>query len=369
MFDIAKNIEGVISLGLGEPDFDTPKHIREAAKCALDEGYTRYPPSAGFDDLKEAISKKLRSENEIVADPSSEIIITVGAMQGIFYSILHLIDPGDEVIVIDPGYDYYSQIGLFGGVPVPVPVYKENSFRVDPHDIARAVTNKTKLIILNSPSNPTGAVFDKEILLEIAKIVNQHGLFVLSDEPYEKIIFDAKQHISFGSLDGMKDWTISVFTFSKTYAMPGWRVGYVTANKTIVDEIEKLMEHMTSGVTTVSQRAALAALQKSQLCVQEMLKAYEERRNIIYKELNGIDGVSCVLPAGTFYAFPNVTKLGMKSWDLAKYLAKDHKIVTVPGRIFGRKGEGHLRISFAADIPFIQEAMRRLRIGIESIII
>jgi aspartate/methionine/tyrosine aminotransferase len=280
---------------------------------------------------------------------------------------LNLVNPGEEVIVVDPGYDYYSQIGLFGGVAVPIPVLENNHFKVDPADIKKAITKKTKLIMINSPSNPTGAIFDEDILIEIAKIAQHHGVMVLSDEPYEKIIFDGKKHVSIGSFDGMKDLTISVYTLSKTYAMTGWRVGYVVAHKSIIDEMEKLMEHMVSGVTAVAQRAALAAIQGPQNCVRDMVREYEERRRVIYEGLNEIEGITCILPEATFYAFPNISKLGMTSWDFAKYLVKEHRVATVPGSIFGKQGEGYLRVSFALDVARLKEGISRIKKGAESL--
>ena len=367
MFALADEIPGVVNLGIGQPDFDTPGHIREAAKKALDEGYTRYPPAKGFEDLRETIAKKLKEQNNIVADPDSDIFVSVGAMQGVFNTALHLIDPGDEVIVVDPGYDYYSQIGLFGGVPVPVPAYEKNDFKIDPDDIKKAITNRTKLMIINTPSNPTGAVFDEDILREIASMAQQNNIFILSDEPYEDIIFDGKKHVSMGSFDGMKDLAISAYTLSKTYAMTGWRVGYVAAHKAIIDEMEKLMEHMVSGVTAVAQRAALAAIEGSRDCIREMLKEYEKRRAIIHEGLNEIEGVSCILPESTFYAFPNISKTGMTSWDLAKYLVKEYKVAVVPGSIFGKRGEGYLRVSFAVDAETIKEGIFRMKKGIEAL--
>ena len=367
MFALADEIPGVINLGIGQPDFDTPDFIREAAKKALDEGYTRYPPAAGFKDLREAIARKLKRENHIIADPHSEIFVSVGAMQGVFNSALNLVNPEEEVIVIDPGYDYYSQIGLFGGVAVPISVFEDNYFKADPADIKKAITRKTKLIIINSPSNPTGAIIDEEILIEISKIAQHYGIFVLSDEAYEHIIFDGKKHVSIGSFDGMKDLTISIYTFSKTYAMTGWRVGYVVANKNIIAEMEKLMEHMVSGVTAVAQRAALAAIEGPQDCVSDMVREYAIRRQVIYEGLNGIEGITCILPEATFYAFPNISKLGMTSWDFAKYLVKEYKVATVPGSIFGNQGEGFLRISFALDVAKLKEGISRIKKGAESL--
>jgi aspartate/methionine/tyrosine aminotransferase len=361
MFALANEIPGVINLGIGQPHFDTPGFIRDAAKKALDEGYTRYPPAKGFEDLRQAIAGKLKRENRIIADPSTEIFVAVGAMQVIFNTVLHLVEPGEEVLLIDPGYDYYSQIRLFGGVPVPVPAYEKNLFKVDPDDIKAAITDKTKLMIINSPSNPTGAVFDEDILRAVAQIALDHNLFVLSDEPYEHIIFDGKKHVSIGSFDGMGERTISAFTLSKSYAMTGWRIGYAVAPKAIVAEMEKLQEHLVSGVTAVAQRAALAAIQAPQDCVREMTAEYEKRRQVVHEELNAIDGITCLLPESTFYAFPNISAFGLLSWDFAKYVVKEHKVAVVPGSIFGKRGEGFVRLSFAAAQETLQEGIQRIK--------
>lgn len=366
MFALADEIPDVVNLGIGQPDFDTPEFIREAAKKALDEGFTRYPPAKGFYDLRLAIAEKLKRENKISADPDSEIFVSVGAMQGIFNTCLHLLETGDEVIVIDPGYDYYSQIRLFGGVPVTVPVYEQNRFKVDPEDIQKAVSAKTKLMIINTPSNPTGAVFEADSLKEIAGIAQKNNILVLSDEPYEHILFDNKEHVSIGAMEGMKELTISAYTLSKSYAMTGWRVGYVTAPKPLIDEMEKLMEHMVSGVTAMAQRAALAAIQADQQCVRDMVSEYQKRRQIIHDGLNSIDRISCVLPESTFYAFPNITKTGLSSWDLAKRLVQEQQVAVVPGSIFGSMGEGFLRVSFAAEENQLHKGIERIRKGVES---
>ncbi len=367
MFALADEIDDVVNLGIGQPDFDTPAFIREAAKEAMDDGYTRYPPAKGFADLRRAIAGKLKTENGIDADPDTEIFVSVGAMQGIFNTCLHMLESGDEVIVIDPGYDYYSQIRLFGGLPVRVPVYEENRFKVDPDDIRKAVTPKTKLMIINTPSNPTGAMFDAESLEGIARIAQKENIYVLSDEPYEHIVFDGREHVSIGAMEGMKDLTISAYTLSKSYAMTGWRVGYVAAPKPLIDEMEKLMEHMVSGVTAVSQRAALAAIRSDQQCVRDMVAAYEKRRRIVHEGLNAIDGISCILPESTFYAFPNITKTGLSSWDLAKKLVREQQVAVVPGSIFGPNGEGFLRVSFAADENQLHKGIERIRKGVESV--
>ena len=367
MFALADEIADVVNLGIGQPDFDTPAFIRDSAKLALDEGYTRYPPAKGFADLRRAIAAKLKRENHIVADPDTEIFVAVGAMQVIFNSCLHLLNPGDEVIVVDPGYDYYSQIRLFGGVPVTVPARESNRFKVDPSDIKAAINHKTKLIIINTPSNPTGAIFDEEILREIARLAVEHDLIVLSDEPYEHILFDGNRHISIGSFEGMAGRTVSAFTLSKSYAMTGWRVGYTVAPPALIDEMEKLMEHMVSGVTAVAQRAALSAIEAPQDCVREMLATYDKRRRIVYEGLNAIDGIQCLKPESTFYAFPNIKRFGRTSWDLAKYLVQEHRVAVVPGSIFGKGGEGYVRLSFAANTEQLQEGIARIRRGLEAL--
>jgi aspartate/methionine/tyrosine aminotransferase len=367
MFALADEIPDIVNLGIGQPDFDTPEFIRDAAKQALDDGYTRYPPAKGFEDLRHVIAKKLKAENGIVADPDTEIYVAVGAMQVIFNTCLHLLNKGDEVIVIDPGYDYYSQIRLFGGVPVPVPARESNRFKVDPADIQTAITDKTKLMIINTPSNPTGAILDEGILRSIADMAITHDIWVLSDEPYEHILFDGHEHISIGSFDGMAQRTISAFTLSKSYAMTGWRVGYTAAPQAVIDEMEKLMEHMVSGVTAVAQRAALAAIAAPQDCVREMVATYDKRRHLVHEGLNAISGIQCLNPESTFYAFPNISSTGLSSWEFAKYLAKEHKVAVVPGSIFGKAGEGYVRLSFAASIEQLKDGIARIQRGVEAL--
>lgn len=367
MFALADEIDDVINLGIGQPDFDTPVHIRDAAKQALDKGFTRYPPAKGFADVREAVAEKLERENRIKVDPEKELFISVGAMQGIFNIMLHLLNQGDEVIVVDPGYDYYSQIRLFGGVPVRVPAKEENAFKIDPADVEAAVSVKTKAIILNTPSNPTGAVFDRDILEKVAAICKKHDILVISDEPYEHIMFDGNEHVSIGSFDGMKERTVSIYTLSKSYAMTGWRVGYVAAHKVFIDEMEKLMEHMVSGVTAVAQRAALAAIQGSQECVRQMVDRYAGRRRIVCEGLNGIDGISCLTPESTFYAFPNIKSFGMTSWEFARYMVTEHKVAMVPGSIFGENGEGYVRISFAVNSDNLKAALERIEKGVAQL--
>jgi len=364
MFAMADKLDGVVNLGIGQPDFDTPAHIRKAAKTALDQGYTRYPPASGFADLRQAVANKLAVENKIQADPDTEIFISVGAMQGIFNIMLHLLNTGDEVLVVDPGYDYYSQIRLFGGVPVRIAAREENRFKIDPTEVENAITPKTKAFILNTPSNPTGAVFDRDILEQVAALCQKHGIMVISDEPYEHILFDNNEHVSIGSLDGMQDLTVSIYTLSKSYAMTGWRVGYVAAHKAIIAEMEKLMEHMVSGVTSVAQRAALAAIEGPQDCVKQMVERYAQRRDLVIDGLNSIKGISCIKPESTFYAFANISSFGMSSWEFARHMVEKHKVAMVPGSIFGENGEGFVRISFATSSANLKEALHRIEKGV-----
>ena len=250
---------------------------------------------------------------------------------------------------------------------MPVRVREENGFRLDPDEVRAAVTDKTKMLILNTPANPTGAVLDAETLGEIAELCRERGLLVLSDEPYEHILFDGAEHVSIGSLEGMAERTVSAFTMSKSYAMTGWRVGYAVAPPWLIDQMEKLMEHMVSGVPAMTQRAALAAITGPQDCVAEMREAYARRREVVHRGLNRIPGISCLKPQSTFYAFPNIKELGLSSWELAKYLVKEHRVALVPGSIFGPGGEGYLRLSFAAGTDQLKEGLARIEAGVQAL--
>ena len=361
---LAEEIPGVINLAIDHSDFETPKFIREAVKKALDDGYAEYQPTRGFMDLRESITAKLKTKNNIDADPDTEVLVAAGTSPVVFSACRHFIEAGDEVIMVDPGFDYGSDIQLFGGIPVRVPAYQTNGFIVDPDDIRSSVTDRTKMIIINTPANPTGAVLDKAVLTEIAKIAREHNLWILSDETYEHIIFNGKKHISIGSLDGMKDRTISTYSLSMSYAMAGWDVGYVAAPQAVIDEMEKLGDHMGSRVAAVAQRVALAVMNDPRDFVRQMMKGYEKRRELVHRGLNAIEGVSCLLPEATFYAFPNFTELGLTSWNLARYLEREHNVALVPGSIFGTKGEGFLRLSFAIDPAKLKEALSCIKKGV-----
>lgn len=367
LFDLAQDKKDLVSFGIGEPDFITPAHIRKAAKKALDEGYTHYTPNLGFPELREALSDKLKQKNKISVTPE-EVIVTSGGTEALFFSFYTLINPGEEIIIPDPGFvAYESQVFLAGGMPVYFPLRGENNFHPDLEELKSCITLKTKAILLNSPSNPTGAAFDKKELLAIAQLAQEKDIFIISDELYEDIIYDGKRHISIASLPGMKERTVSIFGFSKSYAMTGWRLAYLATEANLVKEMTKLLQNTAVCANAIAQRAGLAAIQGSQDCVKEMFNAYNERRNVLTKRLNEIQGLSCHIPEGTFYAFVNIKETGMTAEELSMYLLEKYKVVTVPGTAFGKQGEGYIRLSFATSLEDIKEGIERIKKGIEKI--
>lgn len=367
LFDLAQGKKGLVSFGIGEPDFVTPTHIREAAKRALDEGYTRYTPNLGFPEFREALAIKLNQKNKISVIPE-EVVVTSGGTEALFFSFYTLLNPGDEVIIPDPGFvTYESQVYFAGGTPVNFPLRGENNFHPDLKELKNCVTSKTKAILLNSPSNPTGAAFNKEELLAIAEIAKEKDLFIISDELYEDIVYDGREHISIASLPGMKEKTISIFGFSKSYAMTGWRLAYLVAPLNLVKEVAKLLQNTSVCANSIAQRAGLAAIRGSQDCIKEMFTAYNERRNVLTEGLNEIKGLSCYAPEGTFYAFVNIKETGMSAEELSMYLLEECKVVTVPGTAFGAQGEGYIRLSFATSLEDIKEGIKRIKKGIEKI--
>jgi aminotransferase len=362
MHDLASGVEGSVHLEIGEPDFPTPPHIIEAAKRSLDEGYTHYSPNAGDPELRERIAEKVSRNNKIDANPNSEIIVTCGAMQAISSAILVTINPGDEVIIPDPGYESFSrQVRFASGTPVPVQVKEEEHFLLDPQAIEKTITKKSKMIILNTPSNPTGSVMSRDNLERIAEVVCKYNLLVISDEIYEKITFDGVEHVSFASLPEMAKHTISVFAFSKTYAMTGWRVGYAIGPKEIIGEMTKIQEFYVTCAPTVCQRAALAALTGPQSCVNEMVQEYRRRRDFLYDELVKIRNINCFKPQGAFYLFPNISHIGMRSEEAAQALLEKSKIVTTPGRAFGEHGDNFIRMSLGTSMENLELAAERIR--------
>ena len=360
IFEMAQKMKDVIRLEVGEPDFDTPRHIKEAAVKALKEGYTHYTSSAGLMELREAIAEKLKRENGISIDPESEVVVTVGASSAINLCLLTVVNPGEEVLIPDPGWpQYQGQIRLAGGVPVGYPTPEAMGFKPDFNALEKKVTEKTKAMIINSPNNPTGAVLAKDDLEKLANVAERHDLIVISDEVYEKFLYEGS-HVSFATLPGMEDRTLTVNGFSKTYAMTGWRLGYVAGREEFLSQIAKMNLHVNSCPPAMTQRAALAALQGSQKPVEEMFQEYKKRRDVIVKGLNEIKGVKCLNPGGAFYVFPNLSAYKRPSMELTKYLIEKARVATVPGVSFGEQGEGHLRLSYANSIENIVEALRRM---------
>jgi aminotransferase len=361
IFDIARGVSDLVHLELGEPDFSMPTHITEAAIQALRDGFTRYTPNAGLEELREAISEKLNRENDIDVDPNEEILVTAGSMEALSLSALSTINENDEVVIPDPGYvSYEAQVLLAGGVPVPVPLREENDFGLKVGDLEKVVTKKTRLLVMNYPSNPTGAVMRREDLKEITDFVTDRDILVLSDEPYERLVYPGGRHYSIAALPGMLEHTISVFSFSKTYAMTGMRIGFAVSGKELIRQMTKMQEHYVACVNTVAQKAAVAALRGPQTCVEDMLKEYTRRRDVVIEGLSKIKMMTCRKPAGAFYAFPNMSRSGQDSKTFVRNLLKEAKVATVPGVAFGKRGEGHIRLSFATSIENVKEAIRRI---------
>jgi len=362
-----QGIKDVKDLSIGEPDFDTPEHIKEAAKKALDEGYTHYTSNRGLSELRELIAEKIWRENRIEADPNSEILITHGASQGLFLAFLATINPGDEVLISDPYYPLYENvIAMAGGKPVRFILHEERNFEADPDEIEKLVTPRTKSIVLNSPNNPTGSVISRKSLESISEMTIKNNILVISDEVYEKFVYDGLQHHSIAALPEMKSRTITINAFSKTYAMTGWRIGYVAASPEIIEQMLKM--HVYSGICANAfvQKAAIAALEGPQNCVNKMVSEFKERRDLIVRKLNKISGISCQLPKGAFYVFPNVSALGLPSEDIARFLVQEVGVIIVPGSAFGAHGEGHLRLSYAASRNNIETSMERVKQAVEG---
>lgn len=348
----------VYDLTVGIPDFDTPEHIKEAAKKAIDDGFTTYTHNAGYIDVREALAKKIKRDNNIVADPETEIICTAGGMGALMLANMVLVNPGDEVIYPDPGFvSHFAHIKLAEGIPVPVQLKKEHGFGLTAEDLKSKITPKTKMIVLNSPNNPTGGVISNKELKRIAELCIEKDIYVIADEAYEKFRYVDEDPLFIGSLPGMKERTVSIFSLSKTYAMTGWRIAASTGSSKLIDAMTKLQEHIIAMPTSIAQKAAGAAAIGPQDCVEEMLQTFRKRRDLITKGLNDIEGVDMQPPGGAFYAFPDVSAYGMKSYDLVLKILKDTNVATVHGTAFGEYGEGFLRICYAVSTERINEAL------------
>lgn len=369
LFDLAQKVSGVINFGLGEPDFDTPIHIKEAGKKALDLGYTHYSPNAGYPELREAIAEKLRTENNI--DVSAEnVMVTIGASAGLLLSTLVVVEPGDEVLIPDPGFVIYEAVvHMAGGKPVRVPLREEDDFRMLPEKVNELVTPKTKCIFINSPHNPTGSVLEYSDIKGIAEIAMDNGIYVISDEVYEKLVYDGAKHYSIASIPGMEELAITVNSFSKTFAMCGWRIGYVAATTKLISEMVKLQQFTVVHAPTMSQIAALNGLRnpETKKFIEEMVREYDRRRRLMVELLNKLHGFKVKPPKGAFYVFANVKDIGLKSTELAELILKEASVVTVPGSAFGPRGEGYLRFCYATSPSNIKLGVKRIEDVIKKI--
>ena len=358
-FDLLANMEGVISLGIGEPDYSTPWHISEAAVKSLERGFTMYTSNSGIPELRELTSKHLKDKYQIEYDPYSEILMTVGVSEALDLAMRAIINPGDEVIMTDPHYVAYdASVLLAEGIPVNVPTYPKNNFAVDAKDIEAKITKKTKAILIGFPSNPTGAVMPRQNLLEVAAMAKKHNLMVISDEIYSRLTYGC-EHTCYASLPGVKDHTILLNGFSKAYAMTGWRIGYAVGPKEIIAAMTKIHQYTIMSAPTPAQVAAIEALKTGDPDVEEMVEDYDRRRKIIVKGLNDI-GLKCFEPKGAFYAFPSITSTGMTSEEFSETLLKEEKVAVVPGSAFGQCGEGFVRCCYATSTADIEEALKRM---------
>ncbi len=364
VFSKAKALEAegksIIHFEIGEPDFDTPGNIVDAAKKALDQGFTHYTAAQGYLPFREAVVEYAAKYKKFQAG-ADEVVAVPGGKPVMFYTIMALVDPGDEVIYPNPGFPIYESLIRFaGGTPVPVSILEENDFRLNVEELKSRITPRTKLLILNSPANPTGGVLTREDVEGIAEAVRGKGIFVLSDEIYERIVYEGSAY-SIAAVPGMKDWTIVLDGFSKTYAMTGWRLGYGIMNRELAKKVTDLMINSNSCTATFTQIAGIEAIRGPQEDVDSMVEAFRKRREVIVNGLNSIKGISCKKSGGAFYAFPNITGTGMTSNQMADYLLNHAGVAVLSGSSFGSCGEGHLRFSYATSLEQIEMALERIQ--------
>lgn len=358
-FDLASQMEGVISLGVGEPDFVTPWHVCEASLDSLERGYTGYTSNAGLPELREEITKYLKERFDLSYHAEDEVIVTVGASQAIDIALRAILDPGDEVLIVEPSFvAYAANVSLAGGTPVAIPTNEKSEFKLLPEQLEGKITDKTKAVMLCFPNNPTGTTMNEAELLKVAEIVKKHDLLVLSDEIYAELSYDA-DHVSIARFDGMKERTIYISGFSKAFAMTGWRLGYVAGSSELIQAMLKIHQYTIMCAPTMAQYGALEALKTGMDDVNEMVKSYRQRRNFLVKSFQEI-GLDCHLPGGAFYVFPSIKNTGLTSEQFAERLLHEEKVAVVPGNVFGEGGEGHIRCSYASSLSELQEAMNRI---------
>lgn len=358
-FDVVNEMPDAISLGVGEPDFDTPWRIREEGIYSLERGRTFYTSNSGLKELKEEISRYLQRKIHVTYDPECEIAVTVGGSEGIDIAFRAMLDPGDEVLIPQPSYVSYLPCTILAdGVPVVIPLQQKNEFKLTAEELEAAITPKTKILVLPYPNNPTGAIMTKEDLESIAEIVKKYDLYVLSDEIYSELTYKS-EHVSIASLPGMKDRTLVINGFSKGFAMTGWRLGYICGQKKIMEQMIKIHQYAIMCAPTNSQYAAIEGLRNCEGEVQQMRNAYNQRRRYLVQEFKRMQ-LDCFEPFGAFYIFPSIQEFGMTSEEFATRFLEEEKVAVVPGSAFGECGEGYLRVSYAYSLEDLKEAIGRL---------
>lgn len=358
-FDIAATMENVISLGIGEPDFATPEPVIQAGIDALRKGETHYTSNHGLLVLRQAVASHLKNLYNVEYTPENEIVMTVGVSEALYLVFAATLNPGDEVIIPTPCFvSYQAEVEMAGGVPVEVATYVENNFVPKIEDIEAAITPKTKIIFVGSPSNPTGAVYPREFLMQLAQLAEKHDLLVISDEIYDRLVYGV-EHVCFASLPGMQQRTILLGGFSKAYAMTGWRIGFACAPKEILDGMVRIHQYSVMSAPTVSQYAALAALQVGEPYVQDMLTEYDRRRQLVVNGLNSI-GLPTFEPKGAFYAFPDLRNTGLTDDDFCNRLLQEERVAIVPGNAFGDSGKGFARVSYATSYANLETALGKI---------
>ncbi len=364
-FDVVKTIDGAISLGVGEPDFDTPWHIRDEGIYSLEKGRTFYTSNSGLMELKVEICNYLKRRQNITYDPNKQVLVTVGGSEAIDIALRAMVDPGDEVLIPQPSYVSYEPCAILAGAkPVIIELKEENEFRLTAQEILDNVTDKTKILVLPFPNNPTGAIMEKKDLEAIAKVIIEKDLFVISDEIYSELTYTDK-HVSIAEIPGMYERTILINGFSKSYAMTGWRLGYACGPENIIEQMTKIHQFAIMCAPTTSQYAAVEALKNGDEDVAMMREQYNQRRRYLIKELRGM-GLPCFEPFGAFYIFPCIASLGMSSDEFATRLLQEEKLAVVPGTAFGDCGEGFIRISYAYSLDDLKKAMERMKRFIEN---
>ncbi|PJW16497.1 aminotransferase [Geobacillus sp. WSUCF-018B] len=359
-FDLASGMEGVISLGVGEPDFVTSWSVREASILSLEQGYTSYTPNAGLLELRQEIAAYLHRKFHVDYRPETEILVTVGASQAIDLALRAILDPGDEVIVVEPSFVAYEPlVVLAGGTPVAVQTTGADGFQLHVAQLERALTARTKAIIICSPNNPTGTVLRPAELEALARLAKEHDLLVIADEIYAELTYD-DGYMSMAAVSGMRERTILISGFSKGFAMTGWRLGFAAAPEDILQAMLKIHQYAIMCAPTMAQYGALEALRSGERDVAEMRSSYRRRRNYFVSSLNEI-GLPCHMPGGAFYAFPSIRHTGMTSEQFAERLLIEEKVAVVPGSVFGQSGEGHVRCSYASSLEQLQEAVKRIK--------